>query len=75
MADLAERLAEITPGKLQYSFFVNSGTEAVEGALKVARLATGRKKFIAAKNAFHGLHYVHRRVQYEEGSCLYKNRG
>ena len=54
MADLAERLAEITPGKLQYSFFVNSGTEAVEGALKVARLATGRKKFIAAKNAFHG---------------------
>ncbi|MFA7069003.1 MAG: aminotransferase class III-fold pyridoxal phosphate-dependent enzyme [Acidaminococcaceae bacterium] len=54
MADLAERLAEITPGKLQYSFFVNSGTEAVEGTLKVARLATGRKKFIAAKNAFHG---------------------
>lgn len=54
MADLAERLAEITPGSLQYSFFVNSGTEAVEGALKVARLATGRKKFIAAKNAFHG---------------------
>jgi len=54
MADLAERLAEITPGKLQYSFFVNSGTEAVEGTLKVARLATGRKKFVAAKNAFHG---------------------
>ncbi len=54
MADLAERLAELTPGKLQYSFFVNSGAEAVEGTLKVARLATGRKKFIAAKNAFHG---------------------
>lgn len=54
MADLAERLAEITPGNLQYSFFVNSGTEAVEGTLKMARLATGRKKFIAAKNAFHG---------------------
>lgn len=54
MADLAEKLAEITPGKLQYSFFVNSGTEAVEGCLKVARLATKRKKFVAAENAFHG---------------------
>ncbi len=54
MADLAEALAEITPGALQYSFFVNSGTEAVEGCLKVARLATGRTKFIAAENAFHG---------------------
>ena len=57
MADLAERVAEITPGNLQYSFFVNSGTEAVEGALKIARLATGRKKYIAAQNAFHGKTY------------------
>ena len=57
MADLAERLAEITPGNLQYSFFVNSGTEAVEGALKIARLAKGRKKYIAAQNAFHGKTY------------------
>lgn len=54
MADLAEALSGITPGELQYSFFVNSGTEAVEGCLKLARLATGRKKFIAAANAFHG---------------------
>lgn len=54
MADLAEKLGEITPGDLQYSFFVNSGTEAVEGCLKVARLATKRTKFIAAENAFHG---------------------
>lgn len=54
MADLAEALAEITPGDLQYSFFVNSGTEAVEGCLKVARLATKRTKFVAAENAFHG---------------------
>ena len=51
---LAEKLAEITPGALQYNFFCNSGTEAVEGCLKVARLATGRRKFVAAKNAFHG---------------------
>ena len=54
MADLAEALAEITPGDLQYSFFVNSGTEAVEGCLKLARLATGRAKFVAMENAFHG---------------------
>lgn len=54
MADLAEALAEITPGELQYSFFVNSGTEAVEGCLKMARLVTKRAKFVACNNAFHG---------------------
>ncbi len=53
-ADLAEALARVMPGDLQYSFFVNSGTEAVEGALKLARLHTGRQKVIAAQNAFHG---------------------
>lgn len=52
--ELAERLAAITPGDLTYSFFVNSGTEAVEGALKLARIHTGRSKFISAKNSFHG---------------------
>lgn len=54
MADLAQMLAEITPGDLQYSFFGNSGTEAVEGALKLARLHTGRKKIVATVNSFHG---------------------
>lgn len=53
-ADLAELLAEITPGKLQYSFFCNSGTEAVEGALKLARLSTGKPEIIATQGAFHG---------------------
>lgn len=53
-ADLAELLAQITPGDLQFTFFANSGTEANEGALKLARLATGRKNFVAAVNAFHG---------------------
>lgn len=51
---LAKKLAEITPGELKYSFFCNSGTEAVEGALKIARLATGRTTFVAMNNAFHG---------------------
>src|SRR5690349_20140364 len=41
-AELAERLAALTPGDLQYSFFCNSGTEANEGAIKLARLATSR---------------------------------
>ena len=54
MALLAEKLAAITPGDLQYSFFCNSGTEAVEGCLKMARLATGRQEIIATDNAFHG---------------------
>lgn len=51
---LAEKLAEITPGDLQYTFFCNSGTEAVEGALKLARLHTGKSEIISTKNSFHG---------------------
>ncbi len=54
MADLCERLAKITPGDLTYSFICNSGTEAVEGSLKLARAATGKTQIIAADNAFHG---------------------
>ncbi len=54
LADLAERLAEITPGKLQYSFICNSGTEAVEGALKVAKSFQGRPKVVSALGGFHG---------------------
>lgn len=53
-ADLGRVLAEVTPGDIQYSFFCNSGTEAVEGALKLARAFTGRPEFVAAKGAFHG---------------------
>ncbi|MBP6964228.1 MAG: aminotransferase class III-fold pyridoxal phosphate-dependent enzyme [Armatimonadetes bacterium] len=54
LADLAELLAEITPGRLRFSFFCNSGAEAVEGALKAARMFTGRKHFIATAAGFHG---------------------
>jgi 4-aminobutyrate aminotransferase len=53
-ADLAEKLAEITPGRLKKTFFSNSGAEAVEGALKLARLYTGRREFVALDTAFHG---------------------
>jgi putrescine aminotransferase len=54
MADLAERLAAIAPGDLRYSFFCNSGTEAVEGAVKMARIASGRHNILCTVGAFHG---------------------
>jgi putrescine aminotransferase len=53
-ADAARRLAEITPGNLRKTFWCSTGTEAVEGALKLARLYTGKKKFISTINSFHG---------------------
>jgi acetylornithine/N-succinyldiaminopimelate aminotransferase len=49
---LAEELVNLT--KMDRVFFCNSGAEAVEGALKLARKATGKKEFIAAEHAFHG---------------------
>ncbi len=52
---LAEQLIHIAPGSLQHVFFANSGTEAVEGAIKFARAATGRPTILFSKGAFHGL--------------------
>jgi len=51
---LAHLVALVTPGDLQYSFFTNSGTESVEGCLKMAMLTTGRKKLVGTIGAFHG---------------------
>ena len=51
---LAEKLAEITPGKLQKTLFVNSGAEAVECSLKLARKFTKRYEFLALMCSFHG---------------------
>ncbi|GAC1342567.1 MAG: hypothetical protein NVSMB27_01570 [Ktedonobacteraceae bacterium] len=53
-ARLLERLARLTPGGLTHIFLCNSGTEAVEGALKFARIATGRTGIVAALRSFHG---------------------
>ncbi len=53
-AMLAKLVAMVTPGDLQYCFFTNSGTETIEGALKVAKLHTGRSGVIATVGAFHG---------------------
>lgn len=53
-AKLATLLAELSPGDLKYSFFCNSGAEAVEGALKLAKLATKRSKIVSTIGGFHG---------------------
>lgn len=53
-AKLAQKLAEISPGNLRKTFFGNSGAEAVEGALRIARQHTGRHEFIALTHSFHG---------------------
>ncbi len=53
--ELARRLAEITPGDFEKkTLLVNSGAEAVENAIKIARAATGRTAVIAFENSFHG---------------------
>jgi len=58
MSTLAQKLAEITPGDSDKKvYFGNSGTEAIEAALKLARYATGRNRFIAFYRAFHGRTY------------------
>jgi 4-aminobutyrate aminotransferase len=51
---LAEKVAQITPGKLQKSFFTNSGTEANEAALLLARMATGSFDVIALRHGYSG---------------------
>src|SRR3989454_896870 len=53
-AEAGRRLAEVAPGRLRRTFFCNSGTEAVEGALKLARLYTRKRGFISTENSFHG---------------------
>jgi acetylornithine/LysW-gamma-L-lysine aminotransferase len=53
-AQLLERLAAVTPPGLERIFLCNSGTEAIEGALKFARMSTGKPNFIATMRGFHG---------------------
>lgn len=52
--NLAEKLAEVTPGDLQKTFFCSTGTEANEGALLLASIYTGKDEFIALRNGLHG---------------------
>ena len=53
-AQCLERLNRITPEGIDRFFLCNSGTEAVEGAIKFARMATGRKRVVAAMRGYHG---------------------
>jgi 4-aminobutyrate aminotransferase len=55
---LAEKLAEITPGKLQKSFFGNGGAEAIEGAFRLAKRYSGKNEFVALESSFHGRSYA-----------------
>lgn len=52
--ELASRLAELAPGRLDTVYFTNSGAEAIEGALKTARKHTGRAGIVCFDGAFHG---------------------
>ena len=51
---LAEKLAEITPGKLQKSFFTSSGTEANEAAIMLSRMASPSYDIVALRHAYSG---------------------
>ena len=67
----AERLANLLPPPLKSCFFVNSGSEAVEGALKLAKKFTGRNRIISFKNSYHGSTHGALSVQ---GSEIYSPR-
>jgi 4-aminobutyrate aminotransferase len=58
MADLAEKLAQVTPGRLKKTFFANSGAEAIEGGMRMAKTYTKKHEFIALQASFHGRSYA-----------------
>jgi 4-aminobutyrate aminotransferase-like enzyme len=62
IVDLAEKLAQITPGSLQKSFFSNSGTEANEAAILLARMATGSYDVVALRHGYSGASAVAKAV-------------
>jgi len=66
----AERLVSVLPPDLDTCYFVNSGSEAVEGALKLAKRYTGRSRIISFKNAYHGSTHGALSIQ---GSEIFRN--
>ena len=66
----AEQLIKILPAPLSNCFFVNSGSEAIEGALKLAKRFTGRSRIISFTNSYHGSTHGALSIQ---GSEIYKN--
>lgn len=63
----ARRLADLAPGGLTQSFFTNSGTEAIETAVTLARLYTGRHEIIALRQAYHGRSFMARSLTAHAG--------
>ena len=53
-AEFLEKLIAVTPPQISHAFLANSGAEAIDTAIKFARLATGRTGLVAARNSFHG---------------------
>lgn len=54
LVDLSEKVAQLTPGNLKKSYFTNSGTEADETAMVLARIYTGQTEIVALRHAYHG---------------------
>lgn len=54
MVELTEKLSNITPGKLQKSFLVNTGSEAIDGAINLARIHTGKENIVSLRHGYHG---------------------
>lgn len=69
---LAERLNEVTPNSINRFFFANSGAEAVEGAVKLARHATGRTNIIVFQGSFHGR--THQTMAMTTSKTVYRHR-
>ncbi|HKR63945.1 MAG TPA: aspartate aminotransferase family protein [Thermoanaerobaculia bacterium] len=72
--ELAELLAEITPGKLEKTYRATGGSEAVDIALQVAMASTGRRKFVAVEGSYHGNTIGTISVAGSEGREPYPNR-
>jgi acetylornithine/N-succinyldiaminopimelate aminotransferase len=66
----AERLVSLLPSNFENCFFVNSGSEAIEGAMKLAKRYTGRSRIISCRNSYHGSTHGALSIQ---GSEIYKN--
>jgi 4-aminobutyrate aminotransferase / (S)-3-amino-2-methylpropionate transaminase / 5-aminovalerate transaminase len=58
VAEAAEKLARVSPGRLQKTFFANSGAEGIETALRLAKAFTGKREIISLTQSFHGRTYA-----------------
>src|SRR5205814_10298165 len=69
LVNVAERLAELTPGKLKKSLFTTSGTEANETAILVAKLYTGKQEIIALRHGYSGRSLTAQSLKIGRASC------